>query len=179
MDSVSGARAVQRDRSEDWVATKLALFFGILAVVLVLDVSTKLLVQRHFHLYQQVDIIGEYVRLTYIYNPGAAFGIQIGQYSREIFLGLSLIALVALVAMYWFTPLTDRVRLIAISLICGGAIGNLIDRVRSEAGVVDFIDVGIGTLRWPVFNVADMAVTTGAIVLALSLWKEEQGTQDG
>jgi signal peptidase II len=179
MDSVSGAGAVERDRSEDWAATKLALFFGILAAVLVLDVSTKLLVQRHFHLYQQVDIIGEYVRLTYIYNPGAAFGIQVGQYSREIFLGLSLIALVALVAMYWFTPMADRVRLTAISLICGGAIGNLIDRVRSEAGVVDFIDVGIGTLRWPVFNVADMAVTTGAIVLALSLWKEEQGPQDG
>ncbi|MGH7447666.1 MAG: signal peptidase II, partial [Longimicrobiales bacterium] len=57
---------------------------------------------------------------------------------------------------------------------CGGAVGNLIDRVRSASGVVDFIDVGVGSVRWPVFNVADMAVTTGAIILALSLWKEEQ-----
>jgi signal peptidase II len=76
--------------------------------------------------------------------------------------------------MYWFTPAVDRLRLSAIALICGGAIGNLIDRVRSENGVVDFIDVGVDTIRWPIFNVADLAVTTGAIILALSLWKEEQ-----
>jgi signal peptidase II len=140
----------------------------------VLDVSTKLLVQANFHLYQQVDLVGEYLRLTYIYNPGAAFGIHLGQYSREIFLVLSVVALAALLAMYWYTPVTDRVRLMSIALICGGAIGNLIDRIRSEAGVVDFIDVGVGTIRWPVFNIADMAVTTGAIILALSLWREEQ-----
>jgi hypothetical protein len=76
-----------------------------------------------------------------------------------------------------FTPVADRLRLTAIALICGGAIGNLIDRVRSESGVVDFIDVGVGNIRWPVFNVADIAVTTGAIILALSLWKEEQGVE--
>lgn len=153
---------------------KLVLFMAVVCGVLLLDVSTKLLVQRHFFLYQQVDIIGEYVRLTYIYNPGAAFGIHLGEHSRGIFLVLSLLALAALLGMYWFTPITDRLRLISIALICGGAIGNLIDRVRSESGVVDFLDVGVGTIRWPVFNVADVAVTTGAIVLALSLWKEEQ-----
>lgn len=157
-----------------WTGSKAAVLVLILLGVLVLDVSTKLLVQRYFHLYQQIDVIGEYVRLTYIYNPGAAFGIHLGVYSRQIFLVLSLIALSALIGMYWYTPAMDRVRLVAIALICGGAIGNLIDRVRSENGVVDFIDIGIGDVRWPVFNVADMAVTTGAIILALSLWKEEQ-----
>ena len=55
-----------------------------------------------------------------------------------------------------------------------GAIGNLLDRIRSHEGVVDFLDVGLRDLRWPVFNVADVAVTVGAILLALSLWKEEQ-----
>jgi signal peptidase II len=178
MNSVSGAGTVETDRTEALAASKVALFGAILAGILVLDVTTKLLVQHNFHLYQQVDIVGEYVRLTYIYNPGAAFGIQLGQYSRQIFLVLSLLALGALVAMYWFTPATDRTRLVSIALICGGAVGNLIDRVRSEAGVVDFIDVGVGNLRWPVFNIADMAVTTGAIILALSLWKEEQRPAD-
>jgi signal peptidase II len=165
---------VGREGAQPWTGAKVALLLGILGGVLVLDVSTKLLVQANFHLYQQVDLVGEYLRLTYIYNPGAAFGIHLGQYSREIFLVLSVVALAALLAMYWYTPLADRVRLVSIALICGGAIGNLIDRIRSEAGVVDFIDVGVGTIRWPVFNIADMAVTTGAIILALSLWREEQ-----
>lgn len=169
---------VERDDAQPLNSTKLLVFFGVLAGVLTLDVTTKLLVQKHFHLYQQVAVIGEYVRLTYIYNPGAAFGIHLGDYSRIIFLVLSLVALAALLGMYWFTPAADRVRLMAISLICGGAIGNLIDRVRSESGVVDFIDVGVGTVRWPVFNVADMAVTAGAVILALSLWKEEQRVED-
>jgi signal peptidase II len=155
--------------------SKVALFFLVVTGILVFDISTKLLIQRHFYLYQQVDVIGEYLRLTYIYNPGAAFGISVGPYSRQIFLGLSVVALGALVGMYWYTPTADRVRLVAISLICGGALGNLFDRVRSEAGVVDFLDVGVGDIRWPVFNIADIAVTTGAIILALSLWNEEQG----
>jgi signal peptidase II len=174
MESAGGVRTIERDTAQTWGGTKAALFVAVLFGVLVLDISTKLLVQEHFFLYQQMDLIGEYVRLTYIYYPGAAFGIHLGEHSRVIFLVLSLVALAALLAMYWFTPVADRLRLIAISLICGGAIGNLLDRVRSESGVVDFIDVGVGTIRWPVFNVADMAVTTGAIILALSLWKEEQ-----
>lgn len=157
-----------------WAPGKVGLFIGILGTVVTLDVATKLMIQRTFRLYQQVDVIGDYVRLTYIHNPGAAFGIHLGAYSRIIFLVLSLIALIALAGMYWATPAKDRVRLASIALICGGAIGNLIDRVRSEAGVVDFLDVGIADLRWPVFNVADIAVTTGAIFLALSLWREDQ-----
>jgi signal peptidase II len=174
MESAGELTAVDRDSTVVRSGTKAILFVGVLFGVLLLDVSTKLLVQEHFLLYQQMEIIGEYVRLTYIYNPGAAFGIHLGEHSRIIFLVLSLLALGALIGMYWFTPVTDRVRLSAIALICGGAVGNLIDRVRSQSGVVDFIDVGVGTIRWPVFNIADVAVTTGAIILALSLWKEEQ-----
>jgi len=65
-------------------------------------------------------------------------------------------------------------RLVAIPLVTGGAIGNLIDRVRSSRGVIDFFDFGFGTMRWPVFNVADIGVTVGALMLAVSLWREEQ-----
>lgn len=178
-DVDGSAKVGALDGSPDRALTKVAVFFGIVTGVLVLDISTKLLVQRHLHLYQQIDIIGEYVRLTYIYNPGAAFGISMGEHSRLIFLVLSVVALVALLAMYWYTPIADRVRLLSIALICGGALGNLFDRVRQESGVVDFLDVGVGDIRWPVFNIADIAVTTGAIVLALSLWREEQEPDDG
>src|SRR2546428_261083 len=66
----------------------------------------------------------------------------------------------------------DRLRLLALSLVCAGAVGNVIDRIRSAQGVVDFVDVGIGGTRWPTFNVADSAITVGAIALAVSLWLE-------
>jgi signal peptidase II len=174
MDGASEAEAAIVATARSWNGAKGRMLATILGLVVVLDQLTKLMVQQTFRLYDQVELIGSYVRLTYIHNPGAAFGIHLGDYSRPIFLVLSLVALAALAGMYWVTPIRDRVRLAAIALICGGAIGNLIDRVRSEQGVVDFLDVGVGDLRWPVFNIADIAVTTGAIFLALSLWQEEQ-----
>jgi signal peptidase II len=70
-------------------------------------------------------------------------------------------------------PLGDWFRQLALGLVAGGAAGNLIDRVRSARGVVDFLDVGIGTLRWPTFNVADIAVSCGAIALVISMWRED------
>jgi signal peptidase II len=174
MGSAINAGTVNTVVTRAWTGSKAALLAMVLGGVLLLDITTKLFIQRTFHLYQQVDLIGDYVRLTYIHNPGAAFGIELGQYSRFIFLFLSMMALAALAGMYWVTPAKDRIRLISIALICGGALGNLLDRLRLRQGVVDFLDVGFGNLRWPVFNVADIAVTTGAVFLALSLWREEQ-----
>lgn len=174
MESATNLGAASTDMTRALNSGKAGLFAGVLGGVLLLDILTKFFVQRTFHLYQQVNIVGDYVRLTYIHNPGAAFGIHLGPYSRFIFLFLSLVALAALAGMYWVTPAKDRVRLASIALICGGAVGNLLDRIRSAAGVVDFLDVGVGAVRWPVFNIADIAVTTGAIFLALSLWREEQ-----
>jgi signal peptidase II len=153
---------------------KAPLFYGLVAAVGVLDLITKILVQRTLSLYEQRDVLGSFLRLTYIYNPGAAFGINLGPYSRWIFLALSVVVLAALFGMFAFTPGKDRLRIGAIGLVCGGALGNLVDRIKSESGVVDFLDVGFGTVRWPVFNVADMALTVGAIILALSLWREEK-----
>jgi len=155
-------------------AGKLRLLLVVPGIVLLLDRITKWIVQSRFALYEQVDVLGSVIRLTYIHNPGAAFGLYLGPWSRQIFLVLSAVAIAVLAALYWFTPAAERARLLAIALICGGALGNFVDRLRSAHGVVDFVDVGFGTLRWPVFNVADMAVTTGAIVLALSLWREDR-----
>lgn len=158
---------------------KGAFFLGALAAVIVPDLATKLLVQRTMSLYQQIDLVGDYLRLTFIYNPGAAFGVHLGPHTRGIFLVLSVLALVVLGALYRATPATDRVRLVAIALICGGAIGNLVDRLRSPRGVVDFIDIGLGDLRWPVFNLADVGVTVGAILLALSLFRDDRRPRRG
>jgi signal peptidase II len=155
-------------------AGKLRLLLVVPGIILLLDRITKWIVQSRFALYEQVDVLGSVIRLTYIHNPGAAFGLYLGPWSRQIFLVLSAVAIAVLAALYWFTPAAERARLLAIALIGGGALGNFIDRLRSARGVVDFVDVGFGTLRWPVFNVADMAVTTGAIVLALSLWREDR-----
>jgi signal peptidase II len=157
---------------------KATLYLGIVGSILALDIGTKLWVQRTLRLYDPVPVFGDYVRLTYIYNPGAAFGLHLGPYSRIFFLALSVAAVVILFMIFRSTPLTDRARLIAVSLVTGGALGNMFDRVRSPRGVVDFLDVGVGHVRWPVFNVADIAVTTGAILLAISLWREEQGEAD-
>ena len=88
--------------------------------------------------------------------------------------GFILAALAILWRLFQTTRAGDVARTLALGLVCGGAIGNLIDRVRSPLGVVDFIDVGIGDMRWPTFNVADMAVSVGAFLLAWVLWGEDR-----
>jgi signal peptidase II len=152
---------------------KLGLYLGAVGGIVALDLITKLMAQRMLPPYRPVPVLGDFFRLTYIYNPGAAFGLHLGDASRFIFLGLALVAVVILFLMYRSTPVQDRLRLWAITLVTGGAIGNVVDRIRSPRGVVDFFDFGIGDLRWPVFNIADIAVTCGAILLAISLWRED------
>ncbi len=119
-------------------------------------------------------VFGEWFRFALVYNPGAAFGLHLGQYSRWIFMALTAGALVVLWRLYREAADTDLRRVLAVSLVAAGAIGNVIDRIRSDLGVVDFIDVGIGASRWPTFNVADIAVTTGAFLLAWVLWGEDR-----
>jgi len=120
------------------------------------------------------------VRFTLAYNPGAAFSMSLGPYSRLIFGAFAVIALVVLWRLYRMTGAGarsgDRLRIAALGLAFGGAAGNLIDRFRSPQGVVDFIDIGLGDVRFWTFNVADSAVTVGALVLAWSLSREERET---
>jgi len=151
------------------------LFWGTLVTVVVIDLVTKLIAAATLSP-QHVphEIIGNHLRLTLVYNPGAAFGLNLGIYSRWIFMALTAGALIILARLYKATREDDYLRTIALALVCGGAVGNLIDRIRSATGVVDFIDVGVGDLRWPTFNVADMAVSVGAFLLAWVLWGEER-----
>lgn len=160
-----------------------AIFWPVLAFVMALDVVTKAWAERALGP-QRVphEVWGDFLRFTLVYNPGAAFGLHLGQYSRWIFTLLTLVALVILGRLYLSTNRGDTPRTLALALVCAGALGNLLDRLRSELGVVDFLDMGFGGARWPTFNVADMAVSTGAMLLAWVLWKEDreaanEGTQ--
>jgi signal peptidase II len=151
------------------------LFWPVVAVVAFIDVITKavavrlLVPQRVPH-----EVMGEALRFTLVYNPGAAFGIHVGPYSRWVFMTLTVAALAILAWLYQSTRDGHMGRVLALALVCGGAIGNLLDRLRSDMGVVDFIDVGLGDSRWPTFNVADMAVSTGAFLLAWVLWEDDR-----
>ncbi len=148
------------------------LFWIVGAVVVLIDVITKQMAVAALTGRSGIALIGDWFAFRLVYNQGAAFGLYLGPYSRWIFTGLALLALIVLGAMVLQTPPRHRFRLVALGLVCGGAIGNLIDRIRSSAGVVDFIDVWIGRFHWPTFNVADMAVSCGAVALAVILWSE-------
>lgn len=153
-------------------------FWPLVVVLVVADRVTKVVAEELLwprgvpH-----PVVGEWFRWTLVYNPGAAFGLHLGPYSRWIFLGLTIGALGILLHLYRHTVDGDRWRVLAIGLVSAGAVGNLIDRIISPNGVVDFIDVGIGDMRWPTFNVADMAVSTGAILLATVLWREDANAE--
>jgi signal peptidase II len=151
-----------------------ATFWSIIFAVVVVDFATKAMASAML-MPQHVphEVFGEWARLNLVHNPGAAFGVSAGPYSRQIFLLLTVIALLVLSKLYRTTAPGDRLRIIALGLVCGGAVGNLIDRIRSPIGVVDFLDIGFRDWRWPTFNVADMAVSIGAFLLAWALWGEE------
>lgn len=156
-----------------------AVFWSLVAGVVVTDVITKFLAVAAL-MPQRLprEVVGEWVRLTLVYNRGAAFGLNLGPYSRGIFLVLTLVALVILGRLYAASRPGDVLRIASLGLVCGGAIGNLLDRIRSSLGVVDFIDIGIGAVRWPTFNVADVAVSTGALLLAWVLWREDSRSSE-
>ncbi|HEX7545118.1 MAG TPA: signal peptidase II [Gemmatimonadaceae bacterium] len=150
------------------------LFFGVVASVVLADAVTKIVaMDRLVPSRVPREVLGETLRFTLVFNSGAAFGLHFGPWSRWIFTALTLGALAVLWELHRSTRAGDRVRTLALALVSGGAVGNLVDRLKSGRGVVDFIDVGVGGMRWPTFNVADMAVSCGAVLLAIVLWRED------
>jgi signal peptidase II len=156
------------------------LFWPILIAIVASDVLTKALAVKELSPIRiPRPVIGEFLRFTLVYNPGAAFGLNVGPHSRWVFMALTIGALLILGRLYVSTRDGDRTRVAALALVCGGALGNLLDRIRSELGVVDFLDIGVGDARWPTFNVADIAVSTGAFLLAIVLWQEDRPSEEG
>jgi len=155
------------------------LFWPVLAAIVAVDVATKRLAVGALGDQQRVphEVISQWLRMTLVYNPGAAFGLHVGEYSRFVFMSLTIGALLILGRLYISTRRGDGSRVMALSLVCGGALGNLLDRIASKEGVVDFIDVGVRDARWPTFNVADVAVSIGAFLLAVVLWSEDRAAE--
>lgn len=153
---------------------KLATLGIIVTVVLFLDRVSKVWAEEAL-LHRSMEILGGLVPLTLAYNKGAAFGMSIGEDSRWFFIPVTFVALGLLGVLYKQAERDDPLRLVALSLVIAGALGNLYDRIFIADGVVDFIGpVDLGFWDFPIFNVADISITCGAILLAISFWQEER-----
>lgn len=145
-------------------------FWPLAATVFLSDCATKAVAERGLLPGQIGHSAGsDLVRFTLVYNQSAAMSIDLGPFSRPLLSLFSTMALIAIWAYYRSLNRQAVDSVMALALIWAGAAGNLWDRVRSHRGVVDFIDVGLGSSRFWVFNVADVAICIGAVWLALSL----------
>ncbi len=153
---------------------KLLVFGTLFPLVMALDVVTKRWALEALD-GRPSEMLGGLMPLTLAFNKGAAFGMRIGDDSRWFFIPVTIVALVLLGILYRQAHERDFLRIVSISLVVSGAVGNLYDRVRWSRGVVDFLGpVDLGFWHFPIFNVADIAITCGAILLAISFWIEEQ-----
>lgn len=156
---------------------KARRFWPLVIALLFADCATKRAAERHLAVGEPYPLVGEVVRFTLAYNANAAMGIEVGGDSRRLVHSLFAVgALVVLAFLYRSTRPSERLRAIGVALVVGGAVGNLLDRLRSSAGVVDFIDLGVRSVRFWTFNVADMGITVGAVFLLLALgqWGREE-----
>ncbi len=151
--------------------TRPALRYLLLALVagtvIVVDQLTKVAIMQHMRLHESISVVPNLFSLTYIRNPGAAFGLLAGSSNafRMVFFGItSLFALALLGTILFRMAEKDWLGQLSIAGILGGAIGNLLDRLRFGE-VIDFLDVYIESYHWPAFNVADSAITVGVIFL--------------
>ena len=144
----------------------LTVWLGIAVIVGLIDQLTKITLSRMM-LYGQSDTITSFFNLEMVYNRGAAFSFLADQpgWQRYFFAGVSLFASLLIIWMLKRHP-GQRLFCWAMTLILGGALGNLIDRI-AYGHVIDFLDFHIGSLHWPAFNVADSAITIGAVLFVL------------
>jgi signal peptidase II len=152
------------------VKKNLIIFIACAASVIAIDQLTKAVITEKLFMYGTHKVIDGFFNLVYVMNPGAAFGFlsrtpELFRYS--FFIGITVLAM--LLIIYYLVKSENEKTIITLSLalIFGGAVGNLIDRIRFGA-VVDFLDFYIGNWHWPAFNAADSAITVGA---ALMLWE--------
>jgi signal peptidase II len=142
---------------------KLALIAGL---VIVFDQITKAVIQNTVPLYHSITVIPGFFNITHILNPGGAFGFMANKslgLRKLLFLLISSLAICLIFYFYKKTPRKYSLLCACFALILGGAVGNLIDRIRFGE-VVDFLDCHIGSYHWPSFNVADSAITVGIVI---------------
>lgn len=153
--------------------TRTRLRFFLLAlvglIVVILDQATKYSVMQSMRLHESIPVVPNLFSITYIRNPGAAFGLLAGSSNafRMVFFGVtSVFALGLLGTILARLPEKDWIGQLSIAGVLGGAIGNLIDRLRFGE-VIDFLDVYYETYHWPAFNVADSAISVGVVCLII------------
>lgn len=141
----------------------------VVPAVVLLDQITKAIISRRLNLNQTIGFISGFFNIVYIKNPGAAFGLfREWGLLRDVF--LIIITLLALtIIVYLYRKTSERLLRFSFSLIAGGAIGNLIDRIRFGE-VIDFLDFHIGNYHWPAFNIADSAITVGVFIAVVQLY---------
>jgi len=156
--------AVQRTHPAAWLWLSL--------VVIVLDQATKFLVTRFLDLYERVEVL-PVLDFTLLHNTGAAFSMLAGAsgWQRWFFIGLAGVVSVVLTVWIWRIPRGEKLLPLALALVLGGAIGNVIDRVW-HGYVVDFIHAHWGGAYFPAFNVADSAITIGAALLIIDAFRQ-------
>ena len=152
-------------RRTHWFPLRGTLFLGVAFLVVVLDQVTKRFAEDRLRGQRSVPVVDDILRLTYVENRGAAFGLLQDQTAFFVFVGIIVIGVIA--ASYRYLPRSGFLLHLALGLQLGGAIGNLVDRVR-QGYVVDFVDFGYRSNWWPVFNVADSAIVIGVALLALN-----------
>ena len=156
------------------------VFLITLALVAGLDQFSKWQISSTMSLHASYPVIDGFFNITYVRNPGAAFGFLANapSFFRSGFLIAVSAAAIVMILYYLAQNKTGGVLLtVALSLITGGAAGNLIDRVRFGE-VADFLDVYIGSYHWPAFNVADSAISVGAVLLILELFRRRRGISE-
>jgi signal peptidase II len=119
-------------------------------------------------------VIDGVLQFTLAYNQGAAFSTHLGPYQRWVLSALAIVMLLVLARAYRQISRSGALATAGLALVAGGAAGNLLDRLISARGVVDFIDVGIGASRFYVFNLADAGISVGAALLAYALWQRDR-----
>ncbi len=139
---------------------------AIFVIFLVMDYITKAAIEANFYYGERLDVLGSFVQLTLIYNRGGVFGIMQGH--QGFFLVVSSIVFVMLLVFFVLEKQKNWMFCTAMGLIFSGAIGNILDRLMGKPCVVDFVYIGDDSIyRWPAFNVADMAIVCGAIMLVI------------
>jgi len=164
-----------RDRVTLYQDSRVRLAALVVLAVVLADQATKALVERTLVLHETIPL-APFVALTYVRNTGAAFGVLAAApvgVRLPLFLTVTVVATAAVLSYLRRTPADQRWRVAALGAILGGALGNLLDRVR-YGEVVDFLDLHWRDLHWPAFNVADAAITVGVAVVLLASFERPE-----
>lgn len=159
------------------VNPKYLILLAISGVIITIDQATKIYIHTRFALGESINVVENFFNITYVRNKGAAFGIlsDLPDMIREsFFLAMTPVALFIILLLLKSVPKTDKIQILALSGIFGGAIGNYIDRIRFGY-VIDFLDAHwYHKHAWPAFNVADSAIVCGVTILILLMFRKEE-----